>query len=903
MADSGIILNVDFDSLPPITPKVVFKGGQWRDRKQAERDYKRKLQRRQEDSDGASETTAQQSDPSGRPSKRPRTGGDDRAQQRWQSASPATAGRPPGPSAAAAPAGRPQNGITSRLFTSNPTPVTEFDAGTANTDAKPDAEPLKPSNAPLSDEASTFLALGLSRRIARQLSEFMAMKAPTSIQKNAVSQLVAHDHDAFLQAETGSGKTLAYLLPIVQRLLALSEDNDGGRRLTKVSRASGLFAVILAPTRELCVQISTVLDKLLGCASWLHATTVVGGENKKAEKARLRKGVNILVATPGRLTDHLDHTDVLDVSRVRWLVLDEGDRLMEMGFEKDIRAIVSKIRGGRGKGSEAHLTTKDGQAIPKGTLPSRQVTVLCSATMKMNAVKLGEMTLQDAVHIKASPEADSKGSNGTTGGEAAAGADAAAQSHPAAAGTAAGDGATAFSAPAQLQQTYAIVPAKLRLVTLVALLRSVFARKDTVMKAIVFLSCADSVDFHFALLRLFGDDGRPAVQPEAQPAANSASHSASVEPSATVGPAAYITSPASRTVMLHKLHGSLEQPVRKATLAAFRSETNPALLITTDIASRGLDVPDVDLVIEYDPAMAVDDHLHRIGRTARAGRAGKTTLFVQPGSEEGYIGFLRSASASQLAPQLYDAVLKKGFAQPVDLPKAFTSAGGGDGAREDTAPGARAVPPEHDPSQPHLSWTRRAEALQLHIEQRLLTSAAAAVAAAAATGHGRDGGRQYGAQKKGGKGHGSKGAQKSTSTTTTATTTTTNQNLLDAARLAFRSHIRAYATHTHEERVFFDLTRLHLGHMAKSFGLREAPGHMGRGSVHRRTKHASASSNKAAAGSLAGAKSKSKSRSKGDDSDGDDMGASAADDAATRRRMQDRMREMMSNPAAEFNIG
>ncbi|KIH93163.1 ATP-dependent RNA helicase DDX31/DBP7 [Sporothrix brasiliensis 5110] len=927
MADGGMILNIDLDNLPPITQQVTFKGGKWRDRKAAQRDFKK----RQQQGDSPTKHTA--ADAGDRPTKRPRPddrsgdaraakrhtggggggdggggGGDRGAQPRWQPS------RPMGPGAAPVAAGRPQNGVTSRLFTAIPEHTTAFDDDKA-TAAHADGEGtvLRPSNAPLSDEAATFLKLGLSRRIARQLSEYMALKAPTAIQRNALRQLVGSDSDAFLQAETGSGKTLAYLLPIVQRLLALSEANDGTRRAggVRLSRGGlGLFAVVLAPTRELCTQIAAVLDKLLGCAPWLQASTVVGGENKKAEKARLRKGVNILVATPGRLTDHLDHTDVLDVSRVRWLVLDEGDRLMEMGFEKDIRAIVGKIRSA----AAVATTTKDGQPLPDGVLPARRVTVLCSATMKMNAIKLGELTLEDAVHVtSAGEDADTKETEAKEeGGEA----ETTTTTQPETAAF------SAFSAPSQLKQTYAIVPAKLRLVTLIGLLRSTFARKGAVMKAIVFLSCADSVDFHFDLLRAFGDDGQPipnkivpAVVPatdddkdidgDSKPTATSTAAAiknakmaaaAASTTASTRAPAAYITSAANRTVVLHKLHGSLEQPVRKATLASFRHATDPALLIATDIAARGLDVPTVDLVVEYDPAMAVDDHLHRIGRTARAGRAGSTTLFVQPGSEEGYVGFVKQASSSVLHPQLYDAVLQKGYAAPVPLPAAFT-AHDGDGS----------VPVEHDPSQAQQSWSKRAEALQLHIEQRLLKSAAAPVATGANAGAGAGGAtvssksawqaRNAKTEKK---------HQKDKEGGSAAAPT-----LLDAARQAFRSHIRAYATHAHDERGFFDMTRLHLGHMAKSFGLREAPGNM-RGGVQRLAAKKRATAVATAAGrkqhtkpkAKAGASSSAAAAQGPGDSDDERFDGGAGDDeAAAARRMQQKMKEMMSNPAAEFNIG
>lgn len=517
-------------------------------------------------------------------------------------------------------AGKP-NQIISSLFTFNPSSKRTFE------EPEEEAEPTKPSNAPLTDEMSTFVNLGLSRRLAAHLSTKMEMKAPTAIQKAAITQMVKDDSDAFIQAETGSGKTLAYLLPIVERILAMSS-ND-----VQVHRDSGLFAIVLAPTRELCKQIAAVLEKLLRCASWIVGTTVIGGESKQSEKARLRKGVNILIATPGRLADHLDNTEVLDVSKVRWLVLDEGDRLMEMGFEEEIKGIVEKI-------GRREMKLPGIQGLDLKALPKKRVTVLCSATMKMNVQRLGEISLKDAIHIQGDPaEVDTtkeKKSDTETDERA-------------------------FSAPAQLKQSYAVVPAKLRLVTLTAILKRAFARRGSVMKAIVFISCADSVDFHFSLFsrprEASTEDGEEQPEPEA---------SIITKTEVTKDTIAHGTSFSSKTnsVILHKLHGSLAQNIRTATLKAFTQSTEPCVLVCTDVASRGLDLPNVDYVIEYDPPFSADDHLHRVGRTARAGKEGRALIFLLPGDEEEYVSVLASGykdGKKSLTHHTAEDLIRKGF--------------------------------------------------------------------------------------------------------------------------------------------------------------------------------------------------------------------------------------------------
>ncbi|KAI4139455.1 MAG: hypothetical protein L6R39_006286, partial [Caloplaca ligustica] len=444
MADDGMLVNFSIGE-EVLNTKPSFRGGRWKERLTAKRAAERRDQKAQKphpltEGNGASAIPKINGDAAPEPPpKRQRLSG--------PSKEPTTV-RPPTTT----------KNVVSSIFSFNPSSTSHA----SNTQTEDDSSVL-PSNAPLPSELNNFTALGLSPTISTHLLTKLSLKAPTAIQKVAITQLLKADSDAFIQAETGSGKTLVYLLPIVQRMMHLFLQGDNKR----INRDSGLFAIILAPTRELCKQISVVLESLLQCAHWIVAGTVIGGEKKKSEKARLRKGVNILVATPGRLVDHLGNTKVLDVSQVRWLVLDEGDRLVELGFEDDVRTIVQGIEK---KSKSEHSDKK--KADVEG-LPTRRTTVLCSATMKMNVQRLGEISLNDAVHIKADTTDKDEHTKENHQGE------------------------TTFLAPAQLKQSYIIVPPKQRLVTLAALLKRTFLRRGSVMKAIVFLSCADSVDFHF----------------------------------------------------------------------------------------------------------------------------------------------------------------------------------------------------------------------------------------------------------------------------------------------------------------------------------------------------------------------------------------------------------------------
>ncbi|KAI2474724.1 ATP-dependent RNA helicase DBP7 [Pyrenophora tritici-repentis] len=592
MADDGMLLNF---SIPDsgILAKPSFKGGNWKSRltaKKAAQNWHTKATARLNGETVPKKASPELPDTGDRPVKRARVSGDfrprttektDNANFRPQSNSAAT--KRPGEQQSAPKGGK-------QVISSLPPKKHEDDA------------PVEPSNAPLSSELDTFTSLGISTTLATHLLNKMELKAPTAIQKAAITQLVKDDSDAFIQAETGSGKTLAYLLPIVQRLMELSANMRKRKIDENVQRNSGLFAIIMAPTRELSKQIAFVLEKLLGCAHWLVATTVIGGEKKKSEKARLRKGINILVATPGRLVDHLEHTEALDVSNVRWLVLDEGDRLMELGFEQEIQKIVGALN--------LRMRAKKDE---KSRIPG-----------------LPEKTHD--LHIRADPLEKGPDVSDTKDDQT-------------------------FYAPAQLKQSYAVVAPKLRLVSLMAYLKRAFARKGSVMKAIVFMSCADSVDFHFDILTsdLEGGAEKNKEDTEEEDATDSDKKKAKKTKAIQADPTklevthaeAPILSAKTHSVTAYRLHGSLQQSLRTSTLAQFAKNKEPSVLIATDVASRGLDLPNVDLVIEFDPAFAREDHLHRIGRTARAGRDGRACIFLMPGCEEGYVDVLKSDRKDQ----------------------------------------------------------------------------------------------------------------------------------------------------------------------------------------------------------------------------------------------------------------
>ena len=631
MADDGLLLNFSIGDAPFIA-KSSFKGGRWKDRltaKKAASNWQKKhansTPQNQEQSALLEDAPVDLND---RPAKRQRIEGVSSKNQNVPRTQACETNKQPSQA----------NQFVSSLFTSNPKPQTVAD----NELNVQDETYIEPSNAPLTSELENFTSLGLSSTLASHLLNKLGIRFPTAIQKEAVAQLVKEDTDAFIQAETGSGKTLAYLLPIVQRLMALSTNERSdlvNQKHTGIRRDTGLFALLLAPTRELCRQISVVLDSLLRCAHWIIAGTVAGGENKKSEKARLRKGLNILVATPGRLADHLANTQVLDVSRVKWLVLDEGDRLMELGFEKDIQRILSNL----------NLQSKKKCQFEVSGLPSKRTTILCSATMKMEVQRLKDLSLKDPAFI----QVEARQNDPINGNEG--------EKH----------GKDSFSAPAQLKQSYAIVPAKLRLVSLAAVLKRAFATRGSVTKAIVFVSCADSVNFHFDLLAQDHNNTQDNHESESDSELhfNPKKSQTASEPRTSAN-SSTLSKP-ENPVQIFRLHGSLPQSLRTSTLSAYSKTIQAAVLFCTDVASRGLDLPNVDFVLEYDPAFSKDDHVHRVGRTARAGRDGRALIFLMPGEEENYVQILKQGrrdSGIGVARRDADELLQRGFGAPTKGP-------------------------------------------------------------------------------------------------------------------------------------------------------------------------------------------------------------------------------------------
>ena len=201
----------------------------------------------------------------------------------------------------------------------------------------PDIPELAPSDVtPLTEEVFSqqdFYSLGLSNILVSHMDKF-GFKSLTRVQQKGIPPIL-EGKDVLIKSQTGSGKTLTYTLPIVNALCNMSP---------RVNRSSGVLAVIVVPTRELALQTFNLVQEICKACVFIVPGILIGGEKKKSEKNRIRRGVNILVATPGRLIDHIQTTQCLKLQTVKYFVLDEADRMLEMGYEKSIAGITEALK-------------------------------------------------------------------------------------------------------------------------------------------------------------------------------------------------------------------------------------------------------------------------------------------------------------------------------------------------------------------------------------------------------------------------------------------------------------------------------------------------------------------------------------------------------------------------------
>ena len=337
----------------------------------------------------------------------------------------------------------------------------------------------------------TFADLGLSEEILQAL-EKKGYGYPTRIQAEAIPEFMKWK-DVIAKAPTGTGKTFAFGIPMIEHIDADSEDLQG---------------LILAPTRELAIQIADELRGLLTFSKKIRVAVVYGGAKIEGQIKQLQNHPQIVVATPGRLMDHYKRR-TLTLDKVQTVVLDEADRMLDMGFFDDVTKIIEKVKNRRNLG-------------------------LFSATISQEVMTVSWMYQRDEVEITVKPDAENR---------------------------------------PDIQQYSITVPPLEKINAVLMLLRTLCFERTIIF-------CNTKV-----MCQRLNDDLRRAG------------------------------------INADCIHGDIAQQKREKTMRTFKEGKLP-VLIATDVASRGIDVDDVDCVLNYDVPQENEYYIHRIGRTGRAKKKG-----------------------------------------------------------------------------------------------------------------------------------------------------------------------------------------------------------------------------------------------------------------------------------------
>lgn len=365
------------------------------------------------------------------------------------------------------------------------------------------------------DQVEVFAQLTLSRPLLRGIASMGYVK-PTAIQ-SAVIPVALAGRDICASAVTGSGKTAAFLLPILEKLMYRSP----GR----------IKALVLTPTRELAAQCLGMMSTLAQYTKLTSALVVGGSKNTKSQMAELRARPSLVVATPGRLLDHVTNSTGVSLEDVEFLVLDEADRLLDLGFQEEVTELIKAC-------------------------PIERQTLLFSATMNTKVDDLIKLSMKRPVRVRISDKE----------GRAGAGKD--------------------LEVAPRLEQEFIRVRSGNEGINREGMLLALLTRTFST-RTIVFFDTKAKAHRMMILCGLCG-------------------------------------------IKCAELHGNLTQPQRLEALEQFR-KGEVDILLATDLAARGLDISSVETVINFEMPNQVETYIHRIGRTARAGRGGRSCTLIGEG--------------------------------------------------------------------------------------------------------------------------------------------------------------------------------------------------------------------------------------------------------------------------------
>jgi len=353
-----------------------------------------------------------------------------------------------------------------------------------------------------------FSDYNIASEIKKQL-EVLGFNRPTDIQYKAIKPILDGE-DVMAIAQTGTGKTAAFAIPTIDMI---------HRSKSKYSKSKGVTCLVMVPTRELAKQISTVYREI-GKLTKVKSFGLFGGVGQEQQIATLNNGIDVLVATPGRMFDLISQ-GALDVSRVKYLILDEADLMLEFGFAKDIKDIQHKI-------------------------PKKRQTLFFSATISKKIKSLAYDVVKNPIRIQISPK------------------------NPVA---------------------------------------------KTITHSIVMVEMDDKRFFLENMAKEYPDQKMVVFVRTQVRAGRVVSAMERVQ------------------ISSEALHGGIDQNDRFAILDRFRSGENK-ILVTTDVAARGIDIPNVDMVINYDLPELPENYVHRCGRTGRGNQQGQALSFCSSGEKE-----------------------------------------------------------------------------------------------------------------------------------------------------------------------------------------------------------------------------------------------------------------------------
>ena len=458
----------------------------------------------------------------------------------------------------------------------------------------------------------TFEDLKINTYLKRALNK-NNYNTMTKIQKKAIPILLEHKN-VIVKSETGSGKTLAYIIPLYQNLIEINE-------LETINRKNGIYSIIFSPTHELCLQIEKTFDKLKSCCINVFYGTFMGGQKIETEKKKLRKGLNIIITTPGRLLYHLQNTEKINFTTLKMIIIDEADLMLDMGFEKDIKECFKLII------QKSENINNSEEIVLNPDLFKKFKIFLISATIDNRIRKISNYFMKGfkAIGFEKEDEKDKellKDENKKKEGENNIidnykGINNEKEQKEENINNKNTSNYYLSSLKQQnITQYYSYINDEYRLIHLMA-----FLYNNLFQKTIIFVSTCDLCEYLSKIITDIEIDINYKSENNTSQKDYSKSKS---KPSKDNSKIKNIHLFAQKT---YKLHGKMKHDERKIVFNEF-NEDNTGILIATDVAARGLDFQNVNWVIHYDINPDIKEYINRIGRTARIDNTGNSILFL-----------------------------------------------------------------------------------------------------------------------------------------------------------------------------------------------------------------------------------------------------------------------------------